>query len=83
MAPFTGREIHPTCCLAMLRDACTAMLCPNWGFRWWPDLFDALIAAATTRGVKVRLLISLWAHTSTRQLAYLKQLAGTGTITVF
>jgi phospholipase D3/4 len=31
---------------------------------WWPSLFDALLSAALTRHVNVRLLVSKWAHTS-------------------
>jgi phospholipase D3/4 len=31
---------------------------------WWSTLFDALLSAALTRKVYVRLLISKWAHTS-------------------
>jgi hypothetical protein len=31
---------------------------------WWPALFDALLSAALTRKVYVRLLVSKWAHTS-------------------
>jgi phospholipase D3/4 len=31
---------------------------------WWPRLFDALLSAALTRKVYVRLLVSKWAHTS-------------------
>ena len=31
---------------------------------WWPSLFDALLSAALTRKVHVRLLVSKWAHTS-------------------
>jgi phospholipase D3/4 len=31
---------------------------------WWPSLFDALLSAALTRKVYVRLLVSKWAHTS-------------------
>lgn len=31
---------------------------------WWPMLFDALLHAAITNGVQVRLLISKWEHTS-------------------
>lgn len=31
---------------------------------WWPSLIDAILSAALTRKVYVRLLISQWAHTS-------------------
>jgi phospholipase D3/4 len=31
---------------------------------WWPSLCDALLSAALTRDVYVRLLVSKWAHTS-------------------
>ena len=31
---------------------------------WWPSLFDALLCAALTRKVYVRVLVSKWAHTS-------------------
>lgn len=31
---------------------------------WWPDLTDAILRAAVTRGVACRLLVSEWAHTS-------------------
>ena len=31
---------------------------------WWPALFNALLSAALTRRVYVRLLVSKWAHTS-------------------
>jgi phospholipase D3/4 len=31
---------------------------------WWPALFNALLSAALTRKVYVRLLVSKWAHTS-------------------
>lgn len=31
---------------------------------WWPSLFDAVLSAALTRKVYVRLLVSKWAHTS-------------------
>jgi phospholipase D3/4 len=37
---------------------------PNNTPVWWPPLFDALISAALTRKVYVRLLVSKWAHTS-------------------
>ena len=33
---------------------------------WWPALFNALLSAALTRRVYVRLLVSKWAHTSGR-----------------
>eukprot|EP01052_Picozoa_sp_SAG31_P012942 SAG31_NODE_767_length_12232_cov_6.917827_4_plen_530_part_00 len=33
---------------------------------WWPALNDALLAAALSRGARVRVLISKWAHTSDR-----------------
>ena len=31
---------------------------------WWPAIFSALVSAALTRQVYVRLLVSKWAHTS-------------------
>jgi phospholipase D3/4 len=31
---------------------------------WWPTLTDALLEAAVNRQVRIRLLVSLWAHTS-------------------
>jgi phospholipase D3/4 len=37
---------------------------PNNTPVWWPSLFDALLTAALTRKVYVRLLVSKWAHTS-------------------
>jgi phospholipase D3/4 len=37
---------------------------PNNTPVWWPSLFDALLSAALTRKVYVRLLVSKWAHTS-------------------
>jgi phospholipase D3/4 len=37
---------------------------PNNTPVWWPGLFDALLSAALTRKVYVRLLVSKWAHTS-------------------
>ena len=37
---------------------------PNNTPVWWPVLFDALLSAALTRKVYVRLLVSKWAHTS-------------------
>ena len=37
---------------------------PNDTPVWWPSLFDALLSAALTRKVYVRLLVSKWAHTS-------------------
>ena len=79
---LTVRGATSTVSLSVMDIAPASMYRTPTSVVWWPDLFDALIAAATTRGVRVRLLISLWAHTSTRQLAYLKQLAGTGTITM-
>lgn len=39
---------------------------------WWHDLSDALVVAATTKGVRVRMLISHWNHTSPRALPYLQ-----------
>jgi len=39
---------------------------------WWPALFGALMTAATTRGIRVRLLISKWAESSPRIFPYLK-----------
>ena len=45
----TGRQLH-----ADTRDTPV----------WWPALFDALLSAALTRKVYVRLLVSKWAHTS-------------------
>lgn len=30
---------------------------------WWPDLIDALLHVLLTKGVRVRLLVSKWAHT--------------------
>lgn len=39
-------------------------LCPDDTPVWWPSLFDALLSAALTRKVYVRLLVSKWAHTS-------------------
>lgn len=38
---------------------------------WWPVLNEALLRAAITRGVYVRLLVSHWAHTSDRVLEVL------------
>jgi phospholipase D3/4 len=37
---------------------------PNDTPVWWPALVDALLSAALTRKVHVRLLVSKWAHTS-------------------
>lgn len=37
---------------------------PNDTPVWWPSLVDALLSAALTRKVYVRLLVSKWAHTS-------------------
>jgi phospholipase D3/4 len=37
---------------------------PNNTPVWWPALVDALLSAALTRKVYVRLLVSKWAHTS-------------------
>lgn len=42
---------------------------------WWPALFDALLHAATTRRVDVRLLVSEWAHTSVFIAPYLAALS--------
>ena len=39
-------------------------LIPNNTPVWWPALVDALLSAALTRKVYVRLLVSKWAHTS-------------------
>ena len=44
---------------------------------WWPDFNDALIQAAVTRGVQVRLLMSRWAHTSPYTEPYLRALRDT------
>jgi phospholipase D3/4 len=41
---------------------------------WWPDLFGALLSAALTRRVWVRLLVSRWAHTSPLIEPYLRAL---------
>lgn len=43
--------------------AATGMI-PNNTPVWWPSLWDALLSAALTRKVYVRLLVSRWAHTS-------------------
>ena len=44
---------------------------------WWPQVNDALLQAAITRGVHVRLLISRWAHTSPYTEPYLRALRDT------
>lgn len=41
---------------------------------WWPQLADALLGAALTRNVSVRLLVSRWQHTSGVMLQYLRSL---------
>jgi len=41
---------------------------------WWPAFTDAMLTAATTKNVHVRLLISRWAHTSPRIVPYLAAL---------
>lgn len=45
---------------------------------WWPALFDSLMTAATTRGIRVRLLISKWANSSPRIFPYLRALQEAG-----
>ena len=47
-----GAPIADECCI------------PNDTPVWWSSLFDALLSAALTRKVYVRLLVSKWAHTS-------------------
>ena len=42
---------------------------------WWSDLSNALLIAATTKGVRVRMLISRWNHTSARMEPYLQSMA--------
>ncbi len=44
---------------------------------WWPALFDAILYAATTRCVHVRLLVSKWAHSSPFLSPYLRALEAT------
>jgi phospholipase D3/4 len=44
---------------------------------WWPALQDALLHAATTRGVYTRLLVSRWAHSNASIVPYLKALRDT------
>jgi phospholipase D3/4 len=39
---------------------------------WWSDLVDALLVAATTKGIRVRMLTSYWAHTNAHEVPYLK-----------
>lgn len=41
---------------------------------WWPLVSDALLRAAVTRGLRVRLLVSHWAHTGEAGLALLRAL---------
>lgn len=45
---------------------------------WWPALFDAVLTAALTHRVHVRLLISAWAHTSALISPFLQALQATG-----
>ena len=45
---------------------------------WWSALSDALLTAATARGVAVRLLISKWAHTNARIAPFLAALKAMG-----
>ena len=47
------------------------------GVLWWPALFDALTTAAAAGGVRVRVLVSWWAHSDPQMLAYLEALVGT------
>lgn len=44
---------------------------------WWPDLNNALIQAAITRGVNIRLLVSRWAYTSPFTAPFLRSLRDT------
>ncbi len=44
---------------------------------WWPALFDAILYAATTRCLHVRLLVSKWAHSSAFLSPYLRALKTT------
>lgn len=44
---------------------------------WWPDLNDALLHAAITHGVHVRLLVSRWAYTSPYTEPFLRALRDT------
>jgi phospholipase D3/4 len=41
---------------------------------WWPVLSDALLRAAVTRGLSVRLLVAHWAHTGEAGLELLRAL---------
>jgi phospholipase D3/4 len=72
-------DAHRSICVSVMdfgpiglysRQGAAASLADQQGFIpnntpvWWPALFDALLSAALTRKVYVRLLVSKWAHTS-------------------
>jgi phospholipase D3/4 len=42
---------------------------------WWPELVDAVLAVAYAKPVKVRVLVSKWAHTSATQDPAMRRLA--------
>lgn len=46
-----------------------------YDFRYWPIIDNALRTAAIERKIHVRLLISMWKHTSKSEIFFLKSLA--------
>ena len=42
--------------------------------RYWPVLTDNLIRISMERGVEVRILVSQWAHTSSKLRSYMNSL---------
>jgi phospholipase D3/4 len=55
-------------------DAAPTQSIPNDTPVWWPSVYSALLSAALTRKVYVRLLVSKWAHTSGLIEPYLRAL---------
>jgi phospholipase D3/4 len=47
---------------------------------WWSAFTEAMLTAATTKNIRVRLLISHWAHTSPRIIPYLAALESMGAV---
>eukprot|EP00667_Euglena_gracilis_P011764 EG_transcript_12051 len=58
---YTVLDAHKSVCLSVM-DFLPGALYHN-GNVWWPALWDALITAATTKALAVRVLVSRWAHT--------------------
>jgi len=69
-----GASRNGTVSLSVMDFLPASQFKPPEDVMWWPALSNALATAANTKGVRVRMLISLWNQTSERMLPYLQGL---------